>query len=447
MEHIIDACSTTLGILGKPKQPNSALRLMKYCIPLQTEDGVLLFNLLTRELLLLTPEEYRTIFSSVYLRDHWFTVPEDLNEKELAELVRWVRTSLYKEPKHITDYTILTTTDCNARCFYCYERGCARIAMSQETAHKVVAYIRNRCGGNKVSITWFGGEPLVNFPVIDQICEGLRAEGIDFEAQMISNAYLFTDEFVARAKEIWNIKKVQITLDGTEEVYNRSKAFIYREGSAYQIVAGNILRLLNADISVSIRLNMDLNNADNLMDLAKELAIRFKGQTKLHVYAHLLFDAEKPENERYTQEERTKLYDALQRLEEALLSSGLSSASCSRLRRDLPLHHCMADSGSSVLIAPDGHLGLCEHYVDREFFGHIDSPEQDKTMIDSWRQHCDPIAECDNCFYYPECIELRKCSGRTECSIHKRKRVRYNTEHAMLNEYRFWRSKIRQTAE
>ena len=439
MEQIIDACSTTLGILGKPERSGGGSRLAKYCVSLQTEEGILLFNVLTREMLLLTFAEYDAALSSAYLHERWFTISEDQNEKELAELVRWVRASLHREPKHITQYTILTTTDCNARCYYCYERGCARVTMHPETAGKVADYILNQCGGNKVKIRWFGGEPLMNFPVIDRICDGLRSRGIDFESHMVYNGYLFDDELVEKASHSWDLKEVQVTLDGTEAVYNRNKAFIYQEGSPYQIVTGNILRLLNAGISVVVRLNMDLNNADNLMELARELAERFSGQKRLHIYAHLLFDTEGTGNERYTPSQWSRLYDALHRVEDFLSDHGLSATCFRGLRRELPLSHCMADSGNSVVIVPDGHLGLCEHYTDSEFFGHIDSDEQDKDMIVSWRERCDSIAECGDCFYYPECTELKKCTGRMECSEYVRLALRRDTERAMQNEYRRWR--------
>ena len=435
MEQILDACSTTLGILGKPKRSGGGLRLAKYCVSLPAEEGILLLNVLTREMLLLTLAEYDAALSSAYLHERWFTISEDQNEKELTELVRWVRTSLHRAPKHIRTFTILTTTDCNARCYYCYERGCARVTMDLETADKLVNYIQSHAGGKPVKIRWFGGEPLMNVPVIDGISYGLRSRGIDFEAQMVSNGYLFDDRLVARASQSWNLREVQVTLDGTEAVYNRSKAFVYPEGSPYRIVMENIRRLLNAGISVTIRLNMDLHNADNLMELAEELAEGFRGQKRLHVYAHLLFDAEGAGDKG---DAPPQLYDALQRLEDFLCAHDLSANRFRGLRRELPLSHCMADSGSSVIVAPDGHLGLCEHYTDREFFGHIDSDDQDQDMIASWRERCDPIAQCGECFYYPECTELKKCTGRMECSEPRRMALRRDTERAMRNEYRRW---------
>ena len=92
--------------------------------------------------------------------------------------------------------------------------------MDRETADRVISYIKEHCGGQQVKLSWFGGEPLVNHKVIDQICNGLRNDGIPYESRMISNAYLFDDTIVAKAADLWNLKNIQITLDGTEVVYN-----------------------------------------------------------------------------------------------------------------------------------------------------------------------------------------------------------------------------------
>lgn len=438
MKQIIDAQPTILGILGKAQPSDSGYRLMKYCVPLQTAEGTLLFHTLTRELLLLTPEEFACACTSTYLKEHWFVIPDKLSDRELAEMVRWVRKNLQKSPKEITNYTILTTTDCNARCFYCYERGCSKISMDRDTANGVISYIQEHCGGQKVKLSWFGGEPLVNYPVIDQICNGLRSEGILFESRMISNAYLFDDAMIARATDLWSLKTVQVTLDGTEAVYNRSKAFIYHGGSPYQVVTANIHRLLDAGISVVIRLNIGPNNAEDLMTLADELAVGFGKQKGLRVYTHLLFDPEDPEGSRHSAEAWDRLYTAQHRLEDRLAHSGLSTAHYRGLRRDLPLSHCMADSGNAVVIVPDGHIGLCEHYTESEFIGHIDSPGLDNAVIASWREQREEIPECGDCFYFPECVSLKKCTGSDKCCEHLRDARLRSTRQGMMNEYLRW---------
>lgn len=441
MENIIKADSTVLDILGKAKSSNAGYRLMKYCIAHNVPEGVLLFHVLTREMLMLTPEEYDQILELDYLKEKWFVIPENLNEKEYADLVRWVCRSLDKKNSYITNYTILTTTECNARCFYCYEKGCKKVTMSAETADKVAVFMKEQCGQNLVNISWFGGEPLVNFQVIDQITEKLQSEGISFSCSMISNGYLFDDEMVERAVDQWKLKKVQITLDGTEEVYNRSKAYVYDEESAYQVVLGNIERLLNAGIRVTIRLNMNLKNAENLMKLADELAVCFSNKKKPTVYAHLIYEDQVKWDEYYTDEELKKLYDMMEMLEEKLSEYELFAELKQGLRKSLKIRNCMADNGRSLVVLPDGHLGLCEHYTETNLIGHIDSEDRDQNLIAEWKELDDEITECADCFYFPECIRLRKCPGLEKCSEFERQQIQCKVKRAMMNEFKYWNIK------
>ena len=61
MEVIAKAYEPVLKILKRFRKREAQGRLMKYCIRQPVEDGVLLFNLLTRELVLLTEEEDRDL--------------------------------------------------------------------------------------------------------------------------------------------------------------------------------------------------------------------------------------------------------------------------------------------------------------------------------------------------------------------------------------------------
>lgn len=69
-------------------------------------------------------------------------------------------------------------------------------------------------------LAWFGGEPLYNAQVIDLICNDLVERGIGYESSMISNGFLFDEKLIKRAAELWRLRQIQITLDGTEGVYN-----------------------------------------------------------------------------------------------------------------------------------------------------------------------------------------------------------------------------------
>lgn len=439
MEIISAASETVRSILKNLKKADAPYRLMHFCVEHPTEDGVLIFNLLTRELVLLNEDECSHLTELDDLKRRWFLVPEGTNEKEYADLVKWVLTTRQKNTNNITGYTIFTTTDCNARCFYCFEAGRSRIPMNEATASKTVQYIKDHCGGDPIRISWFGGEPLFNQDAIDTICEGLRQENITFVSTMVSNGYLFDDETIQKAIREWNLKRVQITLDGTEEVYNKAKAFIYREGSAYQKVLGNMEHLLDAGVSIQVRLNMDLYNAENLLELVDELAKRFAGRKGLFVYAHHLFDVDKSMAETHTEEEWDKRDEAMCRLNEKLKEYGLSSKR--GISKHIKLNHCMADSGKSVTILPDGNIGLCEHFSEDEFIGHLDKEGFDPEMVKSWKETVPEIPECAECFYYPECIKLKKCANDNICFRQDRNDLLRKTKQQMLNEYENWKSK------
>lgn len=438
MKQVLAANKTIMSIIGNAKLSKSGYRFINYAVAEPIEDGILLYNTLTCELLLLTQEEYDNALQDPILRQKWFVVPEDTCEKKIAQMVRWVQKSTAKQKKGISRFVILTTTDCNARCFYCFELGCKRIPMSDGTALKTFEFIKENSLGNHVVITWFGGEPLFNTSAIDIICQKLREAGISYESKMVSNGYLFDDENVRKCTELWNLKKVQISMDGTEEIYNKTKRYIYKEGNSYQIVMSNIQRLLDSEINVIVRVNMDFHNIEDLNVFAEEMAHRFGGNSKFCLYPRLIISETKAWDESHTLDEWAALYEAKNRLEQKLNKLGIFKLQTSRLRRNLPQTACMADSSNSVVITPDGHLGTCEHYTDKELIGHIDSAERDEAVIDSFRQYWEDTEECDTCFYYPQCIRLKKCSYNKPCIGPERMERGRHIRIAMLNEYRQW---------
>ena len=139
-----------------------------------------------------------------------------------------------------TEFTVLTTTDCNARCYYCYEKGIRREPMTRETAIAAADYIACASRGEKVRLRWFGGEPLFNREAIDVICGALEQKKICFESAMTTNGFYLDEKTTADAVEKWNLKNVQITVDGTEKTYNRIKAYIDAEENPYRRVMNNI---------------------------------------------------------------------------------------------------------------------------------------------------------------------------------------------------------------
>lgn len=445
MKQILNSNDSICAMIGKAKVSDGNYRFSHYAVAEPVDDGILLFHTLTRELVLLTPDEYADALNNNSLREKWFVVPENTREKQLTNMVRWVLKTKANGKPGLSNFIIYTTTDCNARCFYCFELGRKRVPMSPEMAHKTADFIIQNNNGSPISINWFGGEPLFNTQVMDIICLRLREAGISYVTRTITNGYLMNEENVRKCVELWNLKRVQISMDGTEAVYNKAKRYIYKEGNPYQIVMENIQRLLDNDIKVIVRLNMDFHNLEDLNLFAQELATRFGGHPRFFVYPYLIIDDKKKWNEYRSVEEWTALYEAKERLEDRLTQLGIFALRSPRLNGSIMYSPCMADNKNSIVITPDGSLGVCEHYSETELIGHMDSPERDQAVINSFLANRDDIPECDSCFHYPECMRLKKCPYYVGCMDAERKMHRKSISAAMRNEYQLWLDELNHT--
>ena len=439
MKIINPPASTFEQIVGLQKRVDSqCYRMMTYVVQQPVDDGLLLYNTLTCSLVLLTSDEAADLTVQRELTDRWFLVPQAHDDRKLCQQVRQMAALLKPAAKTITGYTILPTTGCNARCFYCYEKGTKPVTMTTETASNVVRYIVAHRGDEKVKIGWFGGEPLVNAKVIDQICTELSGQGVPFRSSMISNGYLFDADMVQRAKDLWHLRSVQITLDGMAQTNNRVKDYVYRGVNAFEHVLQNIGLLTAAGIRVSIRLNVDKHNIGEMAELVELLHQRFGTNEYLSVYSHELFGERTPE-------ENATLVAQRMLLEQQIAKCGYGGRK--RLQKDTQLNHCMADSNESVVIVPDGHLGKCEHYIDSDFFGHIDSEERDEAIVRKFKERPADIEACATCFFYPQCKRLKMCGDDYGCTPEIRQEHLYKTTEGMKCEYERYLSKSKDDNE
>ena len=440
MRTILNMAESLAGLL-KPQQfdGDESYRLMRFVVSQPVEGGVLLYNVMTKALVLLDADEAQRLTedpSSIpELVAQWFVVPVSHDDRKLAMEVRLVGRMLENPVRRVRSYTVLTTTDCNARCFYCYEKGRSRIPMSDEVAAQTASLIVGHSEGGKVSIRWFGGEPLYNKRVITRICSLLDEAGIEYRSSMVSNGLLFDDDTVAEAVNGWKLSKVQITLDGTEEVYNRVKNYVDPTGNPFQRVMDNIHRLVDAKVKVNIRLNIDRHNADDLFALADQLGEAFGGNPLVNVYSHSLFEACAPgASVRHSDSQRKELYDKQVLLRERLRELALSHPP--KIGRSIKLNHCMADNDGSVVILPDGHIGKCEHYTDSDWFAHVGEEGRDESVVEGFKALRPELESCVDCPCYPDCFRLVKCEESVHCYPEERDEKVSLIRQQMLNTYR-----------
>ena len=426
-------------LLKKQKaKPGLKYRPMYYVVEQPVDEGLLLYHTMTKAMLLLTSEEteiYKANPTTLTdLIELWFLVPESHDDRLLSQQIRNVAKMLEKKTDAITNYTILTTTDCNARCFYCFEKGRSKIPMSLETAQLTADYIINHCQGKKVSLHWFGGEPLYNKTIITLICQRLKDASIEYTSTMTSNGYLFDEGAIKEAKDLWHLNKVQITLDGTEKIYNRIKAYIYKDVNAFQRVIKNVHQLQKADIRISIRLNIDMHNADDLSELADELKNEFQESKNISVYMHALFEDTKGSQAMHDDQKRKYIFDKMNEIEFQLINCGLFKPRS--LKRQIKTNRCMADNDNCIVIVPDGHIGKCEQYSENNFVGHVKNKNWDTQMIENFKSTRNEIDACTKCFAYPDCFRLKLCVNHSQCYSEERNHELFKIRQSVLRAYR-----------
>lgn len=400
-------------------------RLIRYHIRDDCSEGSLLLNTVTGELVILSAEEQEILNDLPHsyqpamddLIAHRFLVPESFEDLRSVNQLRNVMKKL-RASEVITGFTIIPTSNCNARCFYCYESNEPHYSMTPETADKVADYIVDHCGGKKVSLNWFGGEPTLGEKRIDQICNRLKEKGIEFFSFMISNGYLFTREMARKAKEQWCLCSIQITLDGTETIYNQTKSYVNVQDNPFRRVLDNIAFLLDEKIRVSVRMNLDFHNADDLKELIQQLADRFADRKNFTAYVHELFEDQGFSPVSHSLAERLRLEEIKDALNGLIEQKGCISAGSFRNESGLPalkVFYCMSDTPTSLQINPLGQFGKCEHFLFGELIGDLDQGfDFNSSQTLYWLQ---PTYEesCKDCRLYPYCGKIETCITRNPC--------------------------------
>lgn len=416
MEIIRYQNASHMAVLGEPSIWEGDYEIAKHCLVVDVEKGKLLLNALSRSIVYLDNYEFdnlNDIDTYSYLYKTYFLVPKDFDSMAAIDKIKTTLQipidAVYL--RHPFEFTILPTTACNARCFYCYENTTkGKHHMSNETALDVAKFIERVCPGY-ASLHWFGGEPLFNAKAINIITDYLASRNIDYESSMTSNGYLFSDDVIRKAVDKWHLKSVQITIDGTESVYNKAKNYIYKDGrSPYKVVIRNIGSLLENNVQINIRINVDAYNLENIKKLIGELFSNFGIHPGLSIYVWPIFD----EKDERTDEENQILFKGVREIEELIDKYGYIQGTFPA--ETVMVSQCMADCGSHITISPDGDLGTCEHYIDSKFIGHINQSNFNMEVLNTWREYEKPLDICEDCPLYGSCIRPSECLEMKKCS-------------------------------
>jgi len=398
------------------KQVNT-MKHSKYNYNCKYGDQIILYNTFSGNIVLLSEKELGEFNALSNMsgeeykeyKKRGFLIEDDIDEFAIMQF-----DNAYYNMKNPPRFRILTTTGCNAKCGYCYEAGTPIKTMTRDTALKVVSFIeRNAERSHPIDLEWFGGEPLVNKGIIDVICQKLMADGYEIKSSIVTNGILLDAKAVDHLKTMAHLERVQITLDGLGEVYDRVKQV---SKGTFQIVLNNILYAAENDISVHVRLNLT-DRVDEVRELIEWLGANVGFNHKVFYYLYPIFKSGREVS-------RDRMIQLLG-LNDVLLDSGLmKSADLYKLpyRRT----RCFATNLSGYTIAPDGALYNCSHVMTTEApIGTVEN----NSSYNSRRirfMSLNVSAECRECVYYPLCkggcrtaelglAELNQCTIYKSC--------------------------------
>ncbi|URZ01769.1 radical SAM protein [Clostridium felsineum] len=163
--------------------------------------------------------------------------------------------------------TLELTEKCNLRCRYCiyndefeHKRNFGTRDMSAEIAEKAIDYANLHSGKEKgVGITFYGGEPLINFALLKHSIEYSKKVIKDKRLvfSMTSNLTLMTPEIAAYLSSVEKLT-ILCSIDGPEEIHDSYRKDINGDGTFKRAIRGlkYLIDAFGEKASKAISINM-----------------------------------------------------------------------------------------------------------------------------------------------------------------------------------------------
>lgn len=325
-----------------------------------------------------------------------------LRYKALISRIRSQRTSMHM--------TLAPTMDCCFRCHYCFEKYKGGESMSPEIMDSIIRYITSFSDLKDIKITWFGGEPLMALPQMEEFYDKFSAVWKNkFVSNIITTGYHISEEAVRILRKI-NVSAVQITLDGMKDTHNKVKNLSNGE-DVFERVLKNIelLNDLAPEIKIMIRVNLTLENAHEYIQLCQLCFKRFKDRENMGIAPAFVLD--RGASNCNDCKVKSTLFDHKKRSEYIL--------DLAKQRYDSPyirypdrfIAECAIRNEMSISFDPEGYAYKCWEMIGNKDYaiGKLNDDgqltEMNEKILNRQLFGADPLEDsrCSKCEYLPLC--------------------------------------------
>lgn len=286
--------------------------------------------------------------------------------------------------RKVQQLIILPTEKCNFRCTYCYEDYL--IGKMKEPVQRGIERLMDQRIPElaQLSISWFGGEPLVARSVVlrlsshaSRLC---REYGVVLKGGLTTNAYVL-DFALFEELLSYDQRFFQVTLDGWEEGHDAVRKLANGRGTFSRIWSNlEATKKSREEFEIQIRIHVRRDNYNSLVTLVERIARTFGADRRYTLdFEHLRDlggEGGKTVNRPLSLAELGEVEASLRGLHNGIVAGdpgtgerastpaiGLSSAAIGEVKPQpgpgAAPYICYAAKPNSLLIRADGRIGKC----------------------------------------------------------------------------------------
>lgn len=242
-----------------------------YYVPFRNK--MIVFNGLSKSMFLVSKEnspKFMTILKNPsQFRDQYGTFLKkmeengficDKNKNEYEEMMAIYRSCLWPNYYRLM---ILPTYSCNLSCWYCVQEH-RNVNLDEDSINRIKKHIKKYLTTHDIKVfylTWFGGEPLIQYKTIIEIsnyaCKVCNELGVQMKGGITTNSLLLNRN---RIKELGKVKVnfFQITIDGERNEHNKVKCL--PRVDTFSKALFNVVDIININPNATVNLRINYSH-------------------------------------------------------------------------------------------------------------------------------------------------------------------------------------------